>query len=182
MIRWWWRWWRRGRLRCWTWSWGRRWRWRGWSKRTKEAGGNWRWWRRGRLRCWTWSWGRGGGGGEQKEQKELEENVDDKEEGNGWIKKKMRWKSDKLSTLRVFKTTGPRRYFETLVMVTMGISPREMSLLFFLYSLCTAGGWDAMFGTGEGCVKQHKIKVGLFLIHRCQTLTPTLCISIQHQH
>ncbi|XP_072015750.1 probable flavin-containing monoamine oxidase A isoform X2 [Amphiura filiformis] len=55
---------------------------------------------------------------------------------------------------------APRRYFETLVLIAMGVSPREMSLLFFLFALCTAGGWDALFGTEEGCVKQHRIKGG----------------------
>ncbi|PIK40661.1 putative flavin-containing monoamine oxidase A isoform X2 [Apostichopus japonicus] len=69
------------------------------------------------------------------------------------------------TTLEQFKrshtwTDGGRQIFDALVVLSLGVTPREISLLFFLYLLNTYGGWNNMCNIGKGSGKELKIKGG----------------------
>ncbi|XP_063966236.1 probable flavin-containing monoamine oxidase A [Lytechinus pictus] len=70
-------------------------------------------------------------------------------------------------TLEQFKkehiwTDVARQVFDALVVFHFGVTPREMSLLFFCHVLNSVGGWKVLFGEGDEfpAARQLKIKGG----------------------
>ncbi|KAJ8039570.1 Amine oxidase [flavin-containing] A [Holothuria leucospilota] len=66
-------------------------------------------------------------------------------------------------TLEAFKkshtwTEAGRLIFDALVVLNLGVTPREISLLFFLYVLNTFDGWNNFCNVGTDTAKELKIK------------------------
>ncbi|XP_072176892.1 probable flavin-containing monoamine oxidase A [Diadema setosum] len=67
-------------------------------------------------------------------------------------------------TLEQFKqehiwTDAARQVFDALVAMTFGVTPREMSLLFFCHVLNSVGGWRVMFGEDDEFPSSRQLKI-----------------------
>ncbi len=59
-----------------------------------------------------------------------------------------------------FFDAAAQQYFDANIKITFGVSPSQMSTLFFLFALNSAGGWHSLFHSGSETVKEFRIKGG----------------------
>ncbi|XP_022085207.1 probable flavin-containing monoamine oxidase A isoform X2 [Acanthaster planci] len=57
-------------------------------------------------------------------------------------------------------TAAAQQYFDAQIRILFGVPPGEMSTLFFLYALSSAGGWHSMFEIGSETAREFRIRGG----------------------
>ncbi|XP_033642723.1 probable flavin-containing monoamine oxidase A isoform X1 [Asterias rubens] len=57
-------------------------------------------------------------------------------------------------------TAAAQQFFDAKVKIAFGVPPCQMSTLFFLFALNSAGGWNSLFQSGSETVKEFRIKGG----------------------